>query len=157
MKKYFMKGVDEPLEFGDKIGFDIIKEVDDKSVTKNVEVNFIPEIVPFLLELGVIEEKEVEKEKNTIDFTDNAEDNENDEMTLNDLAEYLGEFSGLVTGILEKMNERIKKLEDNTEKPDSTGRSYETISDYLKRHKNIFKAQPNWIYNPSVETFSFMF
>lgn len=150
MKKYFMDGVDEPLEFGDKIGFDIFKEVDDKSVRKNVEVNFIPEVVPFLLELGIIEEKEVEEDKKTIDFTEDAENSgtEDDKVTLDDVANDFVAFSTIVTGILEKMTARLKKLEDAVGKQGNAERSYVTISDYLKRCEEILTPLRHWSYNP---------
>ena len=68
MKKYFVKGIEhEPLEYGDVIGVDLVKESDDKTKTikRHVEVPFTPDTEDMLLALEVIEEKEVEEDKET--------------------------------------------------------------------------------------------
>lgn len=132
MKKYFLKGVDEPLEFGDTIEFDVEKEGDDgQSVTKHVKTDFIPEIIPVLLDLDVIEEKE-----QPIDFTDDKEDEEDND---NEFIDKLINTLELLTQVINQQGDRIDKLEEKVNslkfKDDfiKDGDSYVSIKDYIKR------------------------
>lgn len=129
MKKYFLKGVDEPLEFGDKIGFDVVKESEDgKSVTKHIETTFIPEIIPMLLDLDAIEEKE-----DTIDFTDDKEEDDDCEFVnqLIDTLETLGEVVKEQSNRIDKLEEKVNylKLVNKPSKEDC----YYNIKDFFKR------------------------
>lgn len=75
MKKYFMKGTDDVLEFGDMIVLDLTKDMPNGNVKhQHFEVKFIPELVPLLLEEEVIDEVEVEDddENKPLDFQDNC-------------------------------------------------------------------------------------
>ena len=83
MKKYFMAGTDDELQFGDMIELDFVREMKNGRVKhQHMEVKFIPELVDILLENEVIEEKEDKDEcgKKTIisflddDFEDDLED-----------------------------------------------------------------------------------
>ena len=67
MKKYFIAGSDEELEFGDVIALDLTKETKHGTHCVESEVTFSPDILPLLLEIGAVEEKD---EKNLIDFSD---------------------------------------------------------------------------------------
>lgn len=116
MKQYFMTGVDEPIEFGDTLGFDIVKKKDGKSVTKHVECTFCPELVPLLLEAEIIEEKDAEDEKpETIDFSGDKEPEEkdDDEVELQDVLDNFCEFMDAATDALVAIDKRISKLENN--------------------------------------------
>lgn len=109
MKKYFMKGVDEPLEFGDTLGFDLEKNGEDgKSIKRHIDCTFIPEIVELLLAEDIIEEKEVEEEpKPTIEDGPSEEE----EGTYDDLVESFNEYQTFTTGILKSLIERVEILE----------------------------------------------
>lgn len=70
MKKYFMKGTDDEIQFGDMIELDLTKDLPDGKVQHHhLECKFIPELVPLLLEEGVVEGK-IEEEELPIDFHD---------------------------------------------------------------------------------------
>lgn len=132
MKKYFLKGVDEPLEFGDTIEFDVEKGGDDgQSVTKHVKTDFIPEIIPVLLDLDVIEEKE-----QPIDFTDDKEEEKS-----NDTDGNIDEFIHTVELLYTVIGQLIKKVDKLEEKVNSLkfkddfkkdGDSYVPLKDYIK-------------------------
>lgn len=71
MKKYFMQETAEELKFGDMIVLDLSKEMENGHTKHHhLECKFIPELVPILLEEGVIKEKEVKDEK-PLDSLDN--------------------------------------------------------------------------------------
>ena len=61
MKKYFMKGTDDELKFGDVIELDLVG--DEKGVIKHthLECKFIPELVDELLKEDIIEVKTTEE------------------------------------------------------------------------------------------------
>ena len=71
MKKYFMRETAEELEFGDMIVLDLSHDMENGHTKHHhLECKFVPELVPILLEEGVIVEKEV-KENKPLDFQDN--------------------------------------------------------------------------------------
>ena len=78
MKKYFMKGTEDEVQFGDMIELDLTKDMPNDKVTHHhLECKFIPELIDLLLKDEVIEEveskEEKEAEENTpIDFTDDC-------------------------------------------------------------------------------------
>lgn len=70
MKKYFLQETAEELEFGDMIVLDLSHDMENGHTKHHhLECKFMPELVPILLEEGIIEEKEVEEEK-PLDFKD---------------------------------------------------------------------------------------
>jgi hypothetical protein len=72
MKKYFMQETAEELEFGDMIVLDLSEDMKNGHTKHHhLECKFMPELVPILLEEGVIVEKEV-KEDRPLDFQDNC-------------------------------------------------------------------------------------
>ena len=60
MTKYFMKGTEDEVNFGDKIILNLKKEGEHM----HYECKFTPLMVPLLLEEEIIEEREVEEEEN---------------------------------------------------------------------------------------------
>lgn len=71
MKKYFLQETAEELEFGDMIVLDLSHDMENGHTKHHhLECKFMPELVPILLEEGIIEEKEVEEDK-PLDFQDN--------------------------------------------------------------------------------------
>lgn len=77
MKKYFIAETDEELEFGDVIELDLTKETKHGTHCVESEVTFSPDILPLLLEIGAVEEKD---EKNLIDFSEDEPSDELDEL-----------------------------------------------------------------------------
>ena len=57
-KKYFIKGTDEELKFGDIIEADFTKESKGKTIEHHLECKFIPELIDILLENDIIEMRE---------------------------------------------------------------------------------------------------
>ena len=72
MKKYFMQETAEELKFGDMIVLDLSRDMENGHTKHlHLECKFIPELVPILLEEGVIKEEEVKDEK-PLDFQDDS-------------------------------------------------------------------------------------
>lgn len=68
-----MQETAEELEFGDMIVLDLSHDMEDGHTKHHhLECKFMPELVPILLEEGIIEEKEVEEDK-PLDFQDNCQ------------------------------------------------------------------------------------
>lgn len=60
MKKYFMQGTADELEFGDKIELDLTKDMPNGKVQHHhLDCKFVPELVDMLLEDGIIEEHDI--------------------------------------------------------------------------------------------------
>lgn len=159
MKKYFMQGFDEPLQFNDTIGFTAIKD-DNKESAKNVEIKFTPETADILVNLGIVDEKEV---NDTIDFTDNKEpekeegENNDEEGSLEEGFESLSECMVLITGILHSLTERVDKLEEKLKVEPDDSKCYTTINDYLKHLKKASKPWSSIFNDPTIETWAFSF
>lgn len=62
MKKYFMKGTEDELQFGDMIEMDFTRDTKGGVIHHHIECKFLPELIPTLLEDEAIEEREVEEE-----------------------------------------------------------------------------------------------
>lgn len=59
MKRFFINGTEDEVKFGDYLELDL---VDKKGTThKHMECKFIPEILDFLVEEGVIEKRDSKK------------------------------------------------------------------------------------------------
>jgi aconitase B len=69
MKKYFVVETDEAIEFGDVVNLTFFKEIEDGKVTIEKEVEFNEDTMDMLIEMGFVEEREVE-ENDLIDFSD---------------------------------------------------------------------------------------
>lgn len=113
MKKYFVKGIEnEPLEYGDVVGVDLIKESDDKTktITKHVEVPFTPGTEDMLLDLEAIEEKEVEEEKGPSVKDDVNGNKDYDECSIEEAIDNIDEAISQITNILSEYQTIIKKL-----------------------------------------------
>lgn len=67
MKKYFVVETDEAVEFGDVVNLTFFKEIEDGKVTIEKEVEFNEDTIDWLIEMGFVEEREVE-ENDLIDF-----------------------------------------------------------------------------------------
>lgn len=107
MKKYFIAGSDEELEFGDVIALDLTKETKHGTHCVESEVTFSPDILPLLLEIGAVEEKD---EKNLIDF---SEDEPSDELY--ELYERIEDIEASMEAqgeMIDEMMEGLKSLVD---------------------------------------------
>ena len=62
-KKFYLKGTDEELKFGDMIELDMTEEKKGETIHHHVECKFLPELVDLLLESDVIEERKPKKKK----------------------------------------------------------------------------------------------
>ena len=69
MKKYFVVETDEICEFGDVLNLTMFKELEDGKVTVEKEVEFNESTMDWMIEMGFVEEREVE-ENDLIDFSD---------------------------------------------------------------------------------------
>ncbi len=124
MKKYFMQGTAEELEFGDMIVLDLTEDMPNGKVKHHhLECKFVPGLVETLLDEGVIDVEEVEakeekEEEDTLDF----QDEENCPM----IDELIAANQNLEHRVysLEKEVEDLKVF----------------ISDFRKHHKNAKKA-----------------
>lgn len=68
MTKYFLKGTEEELQLGDTLQLVLIKEAEDNHVKQcHLDCEFSSDLIPMLMEFGVIEMRDVE-EKKTLDF-----------------------------------------------------------------------------------------
>lgn len=73
MKKYFMKGTEDEVQFGDMIELDLTEDMDNGHVKHHhLECKFLPEMVAMFLEEGVVEEVEDDEEESPLDFTDDC-------------------------------------------------------------------------------------
>ena len=114
MKKYFMKGTGEELEFGDTV-----------EVTLTKKVKFTPEFVDLLLEEDIIEEQDDEKANENIhedviefaeiwDFIDGMlEANEELEKRVENLEEIVQEINRIIlcpsTEAVQKVKKEVRK------------------------------------------------
>lgn len=95
-----MQKTAEELKFGDMIVLDLSKEMENGHTKHHhLECKFIPELVPILLEEGVIKEEEVKDEKSLDSLDSDA---------LNNLVKEIIEAN-------EKLELRVDKLEEQIE------------------------------------------
>ena len=122
MKKYFIAGSDEELEFGDVIALDLTKETKHGTHCVESEVTFSPDILPLLLEIGAVEEKD---EKNLIDFSDDEPCDDLDELyeriedievRMEEQDEMLEEMMKSIKSLVDILNDAIKEEEDKKPK-----------------------------------------
>ena len=71
MKKYFVVETDEAIEFGDVVNLIFFKEIKDGKITIEKEVEFNEDTMDMLIEIGFVEEREVDEE-DLIDFKDDS-------------------------------------------------------------------------------------
>lgn len=98
MKKYFIAETDEELVFGDTIQLDLTKKTKHGSHTIEGAIKFSELSLPLLLEIGAIEEREVEEEE--------------DNTPENDLLDFGNETP---CEALEALEEDFEALEDKVE------------------------------------------
>ena len=101
MKKYFIAETDEELVFGDTLLLDLTKKTKHGSHTIEGAIKFSELSLPLLLEIGAIEEREVEEE----------EDNTSEEDLLDFGEESSCEALEALEEDFENLEERVESLE----------------------------------------------
>ncbi len=101
MKKYFITETDEELVFGDTVQLDLTKKTKHGSHTIEGAIKFSELSLPLLLEIGAIEEREVEEE----------EDNTSEEDLLDFGEEASCEALEALEEDFETLEERVESLE----------------------------------------------
>ena len=116
MKKYFIAETDEELQFGDKIKLDLTKKTKHGSIEFEGEVEFSKLSLPLLLEVGAVEEKEVEEDgdNDLLDF---------DEDECDTLEEVLEDY--------ENLEERVDILEEEVCKLTDLHKNYMALTDKM--------------------------
>lgn len=116
MKKYFMNESREELTFGDQLVLDLTEDMKNGHVKhQHLDCKFIPELIPLLLESGVIKEEVIDDEEDDeeeetngkpLDFVDDDECENCDECPM----------LCALYGAHQDLSERIAKLQDSMEK-----------------------------------------
>lgn len=96
MKKYFVVETDEICKFGDVLNLTFFKDLEDGKVTVNKKVVFSEATIDWMIEMGFVEEREIEEE--------NAN-------SLLDFGEPCETLSGLIKDF-ETLEDRVEKMED---------------------------------------------
>lgn len=113
MKKYFVKETDEEIQFGDTIQLDLTKKTKHGVHTVQGEIKFSPMSLPLLVEVGVIEAREVEDEE-MLDFDEEPcetlEALMEDFDTLEERVDKLEAQQKKVLGNLDKVMEKMTTL-----------------------------------------------
>ena len=104
MKKYFMTGTDDELEYGDIIKVDLSKG----KKHEHIECKFHPALVGILLDEGIIEMRDVEEkeEEDTKDFLE-FDDDDDILLMLDEILDMQKEQGKL----LDKLTDRLIELE----------------------------------------------
>ena len=106
MKKYFVVETDEAIEFGDVVNLTLFKELEDGKVTVEKDVEFTEDSKDRLIELGFVEEHEVEEE-DLIDFQDEPCESLVD---LEEDFEALEERVDNIEGLIKEIYETVKSI-----------------------------------------------
>lgn len=131
MKKYFVVETDEVCEFGDVLNLTFFKELEDGKVTVEKEVKFTEDTMDWMIEMGFVEEREVEEEgvntpeNDLIDFGDDEpcealvdliEDFEALEERVDKLEDMHKDYVALTHKMLDTFKEFVLSLPDKEEK-----------------------------------------
>lgn len=114
MKKYFMKGTEDELQFGDLIELDLTKDMPNGKVRHHhLDCKFIPELVPLLLDAEIIEEEECKEEEDNTDyqegcplFEDMLEANEALEMKVEKLEAVVDVLKESIANLIKKVSKK---------------------------------------------------
>lgn len=105
MKQYFVQKTNEEIQFGDILDLALEKRHGIVTEVRHLTCKFMPELVPLLLEEGIIMEKEVKNEK-----TDTESGSENEFDTT-----FMTTFFNLMDCMMETFEDlelRVDKLEE---------------------------------------------
>lgn len=118
MKKYFMKGTDDEIKFGEELELDFAKKTKHGTIRHNhLECVFVPELVEQLLEDNIIEVREEEepkedKMKKPSEDTPKEESQETEEEPAKDFFDELSTFMDTTADLLTCMSDKIVVLEN---------------------------------------------
>lgn len=118
MKKYFIAETDEELVFGDTVELDLTKKTKHGSHTIEETIKFSELSLPLLLEIGAIEEREVEEE----------EDNTSEEDLLDFGDEPSCEALEALEEDFESLEERVDSLEQEIRQFKDIHKDYVTLT-----------------------------
>lgn len=123
MKKYYMCGTGEELKFGDMVELDLVDKKGDSKVHHHIECKFMDdqECIDMLLDLGAIEEKEVE-DKELIDFSDEMD------VVPYDIKDVIKDLKRTQKAVI-RCDQRILALEEALAKKDA---QIEILQDAIK-------------------------
>lgn len=102
MKKYFVKETDEQVVFGDVVNLTFFKDSENSKVTVEKEVEFNENTMYWMIEMGFVEEREVE-ENDLIDF--------GNEEPCNALAA----MEVIIKGIYDRIKSAVKEEKKNAQ------------------------------------------
>ena len=133
MKKYFIAETDEELVFGDTIQLDLTKKTKHGLHTIDGTIRFSEVSLPLLLEIGAIEEREVEKEEENTP--------ENDLLDFGD--ETPCEALEALEEDFEALEEKVESLEQEVEQLKGMHKDYVALT-----HK-MLDTFKEFVLNPS--------
>ena len=124
MKKYFMKGTDDELQYGDVIELDLVGTEDGVTKHTHLECKFCPELIDELLEEEIIEVKETKEKKDKkatewtfkktctkddlIDFGDSKKEKSLNEK-VEELEDRIIELEDIIADLLAELEEDERK------------------------------------------------
>ena len=107
MKKYFVVETDEVIEFGEVVNLTLFKDIEDGKITIEKCVEFNEDSMDWLIEMGFVEEREVEEEE------DNTPENDlpdfDDETPCEALEALEEDFENLEKKV-ESLEQEVKQL-----------------------------------------------
>lgn len=112
MKKYFVVETDEAIEFGDVVNLTFFKGIEDGKVTIEKEVEFNEDTMDILIEMGFVEEREVEEE----DLIDLEDESCEALSTLEEDFEVLEERVDNIEGLIKEIYDTVKSIAAEVDK-----------------------------------------
>ena len=107
MKKYFVVETDEAIEFGEVVNLTFFKELKDGKVTVEKDVEFTEDSMDWLIEMGFVEEREVEDEDDLINFKDEPCESL---VALEEDFEALEERVDNIEGLIKEIYDTVKSI-----------------------------------------------
>lgn len=118
MKKYFIKGSDEPLEWGDVLNLTVVTHKNGRAVQKDFECKLTPDLIPMLLAEEIIEEKEVKEKKqktepkeDLLEFSFEKDDKSSTESDLDEIIETIIDTQKMQSKILQRLTDQLDKVQ----------------------------------------------
>lgn len=118
MKKYYVVGTDEEVILNDSVEVTFEKELGNGiKLKRDEEFKITEDSIPYLLELGVLEESDEKEDEDLVDFEDEDEEGWICEAIeeLNQEIEKLKERLNTQNGTLKSMMESLKKCIENVD------------------------------------------
>ena len=104
MKKFYLVGTEEEVEFGDVVIVPLVKELEDgRKIIKEKEFKLTEDTLQDAIDLGIIEESE---EDELLDFSD---------MSVEDIISDHEQLIGHIVDNIEEIDEKVSKLESDIE------------------------------------------